>query len=92
MSPLTWITQIVLSSTKKANGDWDEIQIAGFVCLMVMCVNQTINLLWWHGEFSPTAFGGGCAAIITAMAGGKTVRDRWSCPPKPNGDEHAVDR
>ena len=88
MNPLTWAAQLVLSSTQKANGDWDEIQIGGFIGLMVLCVDQTVSLLGWHGEFNATGFGAGCAAIISAMAGGKTVRDRFSSPPKPQGDEH----
>ena len=82
MNPLQFIAQILLSSVKQANGDWDEIMIGGFLSLVTLCMLSGIDLVYWHGSFSPMNFGGGAAAIIGAMGGAKTVRDRYSSPPE----------
>lgn len=74
-NPITLLVQLFLSSAKKANGDWDEIQIGGFACLVTLCGLSLIDLTYLHSAFSPTGFGGGAAAILGAMAGGKRIRD-----------------
>ena len=70
---------------RTADGDPDEIVIIGCICLVVMCALCTYNVVGWHGPFDPFNFGGGCAAVIAAMAGGKPLRDRWMRPPPPAG-------
>lgn len=87
MNPARFLAQLVLSSIQKTNGDWDEIMIGGFVSLVTLCVLSGIDLIYWHGSFSPMNFGGGAAAIIGAMGGAKTARDRWSSPPAPRPGE-----
>lgn len=58
----------------------DSIVLSGLVAILSLCLIQ-----WWavavlHQEFSPVAFGGGVAAILGGIGGGKTLRDRIGKP------------
>ncbi len=73
----------LFSSTDKSV---DSIIVAGIGALFAMCAIQGYSVAIDHKEIHPLEFGGGCAAIIGAIGGGKAVRDRFS----PVGDPAVV--
>lgn len=86
MTPLAYI-RCLLSSGLRQDGA-DEVIVGGFVSLMVLCVLSAIDLLTWHGSFSPLNFGGGAASILGAMGAGVGLRNKLSngyIPPPPPG-------
>ena len=66
-------------------GEPEEIMIFGCLCLLVNIGMSIYSVVTWHGKFDAMEFGGGCAAIIAAMAGAKPLRDRWMRSPPPPG-------
>ena len=70
---------------RNEKGEPEEIMFFGTLMLLVNVAMSVYSVVTWHGRFDALEFGGGCAAIMGAMAGMKPLRDRWMRQPPPPG-------
>ncbi len=74
-----FISRLLSSSDKTA----DSIVFGGLVSLGGLIGIAAIDVIRNHHEFGPFVFGTGAGAILSAIGGGKTLRDRYSPQGSP---------
>lgn len=61
----------------------DSIVLTGMAMGVALCAICAWDVVFNGREFAPLAFGGGAAAILGGIGGGKTLRDKIGKPKEP---------
>lgn len=76
---MSWLGNLVAGSDTEV----DTVGVAGLTITVTFCAVILIGTWRDHRDISPVSIGAGAVALLGAIGGAKTARDRWSTSPPP---------